>query len=105
MGGAWATTRRALNLQRAAQAVVERHGGALPTDPKALRSLPGVGEYTANALACFAPGAAGGGGRHQRAPGAGARLPLALDADGPRGGGDGGARPARGQGVGVEPGR
>ena len=48
--------RRALNLQRAAQAVVERHGGSLPTDPKALRSLPGVGEYTANALACFAQG-------------------------------------------------
>ena len=56
---AWAGmgyNRRALNLQRAAQAVVERHGGALPTDPKALRSLPGVGEYTANALACFAQG-------------------------------------------------
>ena len=56
---AWAGmgyNRRALNLQRAAQAVVELHGGALPTDPKALRSLPGVGEYTANALACFAQG-------------------------------------------------
>ena len=56
---AWAGmgyNRRALNLQRAAQAVVERHGGALPTDAKALRSLPGVGEYTANALACFAQG-------------------------------------------------
>ena len=56
---AWAGmgyNRRALNLQRAAQAVVERHGGALPTDLKALRSLPGVGEYTANALACFAQG-------------------------------------------------
>ncbi len=48
--------RRALNLQRAAQAVVERHGGELPTDPGALRALPGVGEYTANALACFALG-------------------------------------------------
>ena len=56
---AWAGmgyNRRALNLQRAAQVVMERHGGALPTDPKALRSLPGVGEYTANALACFAQG-------------------------------------------------
>ena len=48
--------RRALNLQRAAQAVVERHGGALPLDLKELRSLPGVGEYTVNALACFAQG-------------------------------------------------
>ena len=56
---AWAGmgyNRRALNLQRAAQAVVDRHGGSLPTDAKALRSLPGVGEYTANALACFAQG-------------------------------------------------
>ena len=56
---AWAGmgyNRRALNLQRAAQAVVERHGGALPLELKALRSLPGVGEYTANALACFAQG-------------------------------------------------
>ena len=56
---AWAGmgyNRRALNLQRAAQVVVERHGGALPRDPKALRALPGVGEYTANALACFALG-------------------------------------------------
>ena len=56
---AWAGmgyNRRALNLQRAAQAVVERHGGALPHDPAALRALPGVGEYTANALACFALG-------------------------------------------------
>ena len=56
---AWAGmgyNRRALNLHRAAQAVVERHGGELPRDPAALRALPGVGEYTANALACFALG-------------------------------------------------
>ena len=56
---AWAGmgyNRRALNLQRAARAVVERHGGALPREPKALRALPGVGAYTANALACFALG-------------------------------------------------
>ncbi len=56
---AWAGmgyNRRALNLQRAAQAVVERHGGAMPREPRALRALPGVGEYTANALACFALG-------------------------------------------------
>lgn len=48
--------RRALNLQRAAQAVVTQHGGELPGDLRALRALPGVGEYTANALACFALG-------------------------------------------------
>ena len=42
---------RARNLHRAAQAVVERHGGALPDDPEALRALPGVGPYTAGAVA------------------------------------------------------
>jgi A/G-specific adenine glycosylase len=46
--------RRALNLQRAAQAVVERHGGELPPDVAALRALPGIGDYTAGAVACFA---------------------------------------------------
>ena len=56
---AWAGmgyNRRALNLQRAARQVVEQHGGALPRDRKALRALPGVGQYTADALACFALG-------------------------------------------------
>ncbi|HET9014516.1 MAG TPA: A/G-specific adenine glycosylase [Thermomicrobiaceae bacterium] len=48
--------RRAVNLQRAAQAVVERHGGEMPADLAALRSLPGVGRYTAGAVACFAFG-------------------------------------------------
>ena len=56
---AWAGmgyNRRALNLQRAAKQVVEQHNGALPSDRKALRGLPGVGQYTADALACFALG-------------------------------------------------
>ncbi|MBA3415324.1 MAG: A/G-specific adenine glycosylase [Chloroflexia bacterium] len=44
--------RRAVNLQRTAQAVVER--GGWPTDPEGLRSLPGIGPYTAGAVACFA---------------------------------------------------
>lgn len=48
--------RRALNLHRAAQAVVERHGGVLPDDLAALRDLPGVGDYTARAVLAFAFG-------------------------------------------------
>jgi A/G-specific adenine glycosylase len=46
--------RRAANLHRLAQAVVEQHAGVLPSDPEALERLPGVGRYTAGAVACFA---------------------------------------------------
>lgn len=46
--------RRAVNLQRAAQAVIEKHGGTFPADPARLRELPGVGAYTAGAVAAFA---------------------------------------------------
>ncbi|MGA7670183.1 MAG: A/G-specific adenine glycosylase [Nitrolancea sp.] len=46
--------RRAVNLQRTAQAVVDRFGGEMPSDPYALRDLPGIGPYTAGAIACFA---------------------------------------------------
>jgi A/G-specific adenine glycosylase len=45
---------RARNLHRAAQTMVERHGGALPDDPEALRALPGIGRYTAGAVASIA---------------------------------------------------
>lgn len=48
--------RRALRLQQAAAAMVDRHGGKVPADPAALRALPGVGEYTAAAVASFAFG-------------------------------------------------
>lgn len=48
--------RRALRLQEAARAVVDRHGGQVPADPVALRALPGVGEYTAAAVSSFAFG-------------------------------------------------
>jgi A/G-specific adenine glycosylase len=48
--------RRALRLREAAVAVVERHGGELPADEEALRALPGVGTYTAAAVAAFAFG-------------------------------------------------
>jgi A/G-specific adenine glycosylase len=49
--------RRARNLHRAARVVLEAHGGALPRDEAALRALPGVGEYTAAAVAAIAFGA------------------------------------------------
>ena len=42
---------RARNLHRAAQLVCERYGGPLPADYEALLALPGVGEYTAGAVA------------------------------------------------------
>ncbi|MBA2248532.1 MAG: A/G-specific adenine glycosylase [Chloroflexia bacterium] len=45
--------RRAVNLQRTAQAVIER-GGEFPVDVRELQALPGIGPYTAGAIACFA---------------------------------------------------
>jgi A/G-specific adenine glycosylase len=47
---------RARNLQRAARAVVALHGGRLPASVDALRALPGVGPYTAGAIASIAFG-------------------------------------------------
>ena len=46
--------RRAANLHRLAQAVVRDHGGVIPADPSQLMLLPGVGRYTAGAVASFA---------------------------------------------------
>lgn len=48
--------RRALRLREAAVAMVERHGGEVPPDEDGLRGLPGVGAYTAAAVAAFAYG-------------------------------------------------
>jgi A/G-specific adenine glycosylase len=48
--------RRAMRLREAAAAVVERHGGVVPADVAALEALPGVGTYTARAVACFGHG-------------------------------------------------
>ena len=48
--------RRALRLHAAATAIVERHGGEVPDDHAALLALPGVGGYTAAAVASFAFG-------------------------------------------------
>ncbi|HET8604322.1 MAG TPA: A/G-specific adenine glycosylase [Marmoricola sp.] len=45
--------RRALRLHAAATAIVERHDGEVPADYEALRALPGVGDYTAAAIASF----------------------------------------------------
>ncbi|MGH7735590.1 MAG: A/G-specific adenine glycosylase, partial [Gemmatimonadales bacterium] len=46
--------RRAANLHALAKVVVREHAGRLPDDPGALRALPGVGRYTAGAVASFA---------------------------------------------------
>ena len=48
--------RRAVALHRAAQAIVERHGGVVPSDLDELRALPGIGDYTARAVLAFAFG-------------------------------------------------
>ncbi|MEU0028842.1 A/G-specific adenine glycosylase [Streptomyces sp. NPDC006335] len=48
--------RRALRLHGAAVAITERHGGDVPTDHAQLLALPGIGEYTAAAVASFAYG-------------------------------------------------
>ena len=47
---------RVRNLHKAAQMVMERWGGQLPDDPALLRTLPGVGGYTAGAIASIAFG-------------------------------------------------
>jgi A/G-specific adenine glycosylase len=46
--------RRAANLHRLAREVLERHDGRIPPEPESLRRLPGVGRYTAGAVASFA---------------------------------------------------
>jgi A/G-specific adenine glycosylase len=54
MWGRLGYPRRALRLHEAATAVEERHDGVVPADIESLRALPGVGEYTAAAVAAFA---------------------------------------------------
>jgi A/G-specific adenine glycosylase len=48
--------RRALRLHETAVIVTERHGGIVPADAEALLRLPGIGSYTAAAVASFAFG-------------------------------------------------
>ena len=55
--GAWAGLgyySRARNLQRAAQAIVAEHAGCVPDTAERLRALPGIGRYTAGAVASIA---------------------------------------------------
>lgn len=56
MWGRLGYPRRALRLHQAAIAIERDHDGVVPADPAALRALPGVGEYTAAAVAAFAYG-------------------------------------------------
>src|SRR3954467_13779895 len=46
--------RRALNLHASARAIVELHDGVVPAEYDELRALPGIGAYTAAAVASFA---------------------------------------------------
>ena len=46
--------RRAANLHALAKVVVRERGGRMPHHPDELRTLPGIGPYTAGAVACFA---------------------------------------------------
>ena len=45
---------RARNLHRCAKFIVENFSGRFPSDPTELKSLPGIGRYTASAIAVFA---------------------------------------------------
>ncbi len=47
---------RARNLKKAAQIIVSEYGGVLPKDIALLKKLPGIGEYTAGAIASIAYG-------------------------------------------------
>jgi A/G-specific adenine glycosylase len=48
--------RRAISLQRAARAIITEHGGTVPDSVEALERLPGIGPYTARAVAAIAFG-------------------------------------------------
>src|SRR3954453_21793624 len=56
MWGRLGYPRRAMRLHACAVAIVERHGGVVPDDLDQLLALPGVGTYTARAVATFAYG-------------------------------------------------
>jgi A/G-specific adenine glycosylase len=46
--------RRGKNLKECARIIAEEHGGRVPQTPETLLPLPGIGAYTAGAIACFA---------------------------------------------------
>jgi A/G-specific adenine glycosylase len=56
MWGRLGYPRRAMRLHACAVALVERHDGRVPADLDALLALPGIGTYTARAVAAFAYG-------------------------------------------------
>ncbi|MET8363819.1 A/G-specific adenine glycosylase [Micromonospora sp. NPDC005194] len=56
MWGRLGYPRRAVRLRECAVAVVDRHGGQVPDRLEQLLALPGVGTYTARAVAAFAYG-------------------------------------------------
>jgi A/G-specific adenine glycosylase len=56
MWGRLGYPRRAMRLHQCALAVVERHGGQIPYNLDELLALPGIGTYTARAVATFAYG-------------------------------------------------
>ena len=45
---------RAVRLRESAVQIAKNHGGRVPEDLKVLQTLPGIGKYTAHAIACFA---------------------------------------------------
>ena len=47
---------RARHLHKAARFIVRRHSGRFPSDPQAIRALPGIGNYTAAAIGSLAFG-------------------------------------------------
>ena len=56
MWGKLGYPRRALRLHECARVITERHGGVVPDDVDQLLALPGIGAYTARAVAAFAFG-------------------------------------------------
>jgi A/G-specific adenine glycosylase len=56
MWGKLGYPRRALRLHECARAIVARHGGVVPAEVDELERLPGIGTYTARAVAVFAYG-------------------------------------------------
>lgn len=56
MWGKLGYPRRALRLHAAATEIADTHGGVVPDDLAALKSLPGIGDYTAAAVSAFAFG-------------------------------------------------
>ena len=56
MWGRLGYPRRAIRLHQCAGAIVARHGGRVPSDVDQLLTLPGIGTYTARAVAAFAYG-------------------------------------------------